>query len=64
MNVYTGDSYIPAGCGCCNGESIECVVVADTKAEALGLLLERFTHTDAEHWTVEWIDDTKKGVVY
>jgi hypothetical protein len=42
--------------------NIYCVVVANTEAEALGIVLHEHVDTDASGWMLDEIDTTKAGV--
>ena len=42
-------------------ESIESVIVAETKQVALGLALENNPDTKAKHWTIEELDTSTVG---
>ena len=42
-------------------EYITCTLVANTSSEALGLILETYSTSLAEYWTVEEVDLSKFG---
>lgn len=65
--AFTGYMYRPGPCrrGCCGDDGAvthHVVVVATTKSEALGLLLERYADSSADEWRVEPTDTSKPGV--
>ena len=54
LRVWTASYYVSYGYGAYDEH--DAVVVANTEFEALGFLLERFSDTYAEHWTLEEVD--------
>ena len=44
-------------------EDKECIVVANTEQEALGLVLEEEPKTNTKDWEITPIDTTKTGVL-
>lgn len=65
--AFTCSMYRPGPCrrGCCGDDSVtrSALVVANTKAEALGLLLEQYADSSADEWKMEPVDLTKPGVI-
>ena len=61
LKVFTGSYYEPLGYG--NYEDYEETVVANTKSEALGMLLETLSDSKAKFWSIGLVDDSKAGVI-
>lgn len=62
MNVYECSGCVPSGCGCCSDSCYEVIGTANTEGEMLGFLLDRFTETQAEHWTLYKVDLSIAGI--
>ena len=60
MNVYTCNYHWYGGRGAY--EDIYTLVIAETESVALGLVLEKYTHTMAKDWTVLEIDTSIRDV--
>jgi len=63
MKVFSAHGFVPAPCGCCDPDlATDEIIIAVTALEALGLALERYPITQAEHWDIEEVKLTHSHV--
>jgi hypothetical protein len=44
-------------------KEVECIAIAETKSEALGQCVMKYTDSDARDWSLAEVDTTKNDVI-
>ncbi len=62
MSIFQASYLLRGYCG--SRKEIECIVIAETKSQALGQCLMQYTDTDARDWSLTEIDAAKNSVIH